>query len=57
MSATEYTTEVSRGVANPYTCAYRRELRGEGITKRPDRRMTDDRVNGYLVRRIRMHTI
>jgi hypothetical protein len=37
MSATEYTAEASRGVANPYTCAYRRELGSEGITNRSDR--------------------
>jgi hypothetical protein len=49
--------EASCGVANPYTCAYRGELGSEGITNRPDGRTTDDRVNGYLVQRVRMHTI
>jgi hypothetical protein len=57
MSATEHTAEASRSVVNHYTCAYRRELRSEGITNRPDRRKIDDRVNGYLVRCIRTCTI
>jgi hypothetical protein len=57
MFATEHTTEASRGVVNPYTCAYKRELGSEGITNGPDGRKIDDRVNRYVVRRIRTHTI
>ncbi len=57
MSATEHTAEASHGVMNPYTCAYRRELGSEGITNRPDGRKTDDRVNGYLVQRVRTRII
>ncbi len=57
MSATEHTAEVSHGVVNPYTHAYRRELGSEGITNRPDGRKIDDRVNGYLVQHIMTCTI
>jgi hypothetical protein len=47
MSATEHTAEMSRGVPNPYTRAYRRKLGSRGITNSQDGRKTDDRVNGY----------
>jgi hypothetical protein len=57
MSATEITAEASRSVANLYACAYRRELESKGITNRPKRSMTADRVNRYLVQPIRMCTI
>jgi hypothetical protein len=57
MSATKHTAEMSCGVPNPYTRAYRRELGSEGIPNSQDGRKTDARVNGHLVQCIRTCTI
>ncbi len=57
MCAPDCTTKTSRSVLNPYTRAYRRELGSEGITNSQDGREMDDRVNGYMVQRIRTCTI